>query len=39
MAPHRPGEGAGLVAEQFAFQQRFGQGAAVQLDERAIPAT
>ena len=34
----RPGEGALLVAEQLAFQQRLGDGGAVQADERAFLA-
>src|SRR5690606_8183734 len=32
------GEGAGLVAEELAFEQRFGQGSAVDRDERAFRA-
>ena len=32
----RAGEGAGDVAEQFAFQQRFGKGTAGHFDERSF---
>ena len=34
----RAGERALLVAEQLAFQQRLGQGGAVEADERAVLA-
>ena len=37
-APLRPGEGACLVAEQLAIEQRIAQHGAVQLDERPFPA-
>src|SRR5205085_2413855 len=33
----RPGEGALLVAEQLALQQRLGDGGAVQADEWPVP--
>ena len=36
--PRRAGEGAGLVAEQLAVEQALGQGGAVELDERLVPA-
>ena len=32
------GEGALFVAEELAFEQRFGEGGAVEADERALPA-
>ena len=32
------GEGAGLVAKQFRFEQRFGQCGAIELDEGAVPS-
>ena len=34
----RAGEGAAFVAEQFAFQQRFGNGGAIDGDERRVGA-
>ena len=38
LAGDRPGEGPPLVPEQFAFDQAFGEGAAVDLDEGAVSA-
>ena len=37
-APLGAGVGAGLVAEQLAVEELLGQGRAVELDERALPA-
>jgi hypothetical protein len=36
--PRRAGEGAGLVTEELAVEQALGQGGAVELDERLVPA-
>ena len=38
LAVRGPGKGPSLVAEQFAFQQRFGQCRAVQTDKRTLLA-
>ena len=36
--PGGPGEGARLVAEEFALEERVGDGRAVHLEERGVPA-
>ena len=35
--PDGAGEGAGLVAEQFCFEKRFGKGRAIDPDKGAFP--